>query len=105
MRAADHGVAVDSYRRALESMALEPTADNGDRLAVTIDLGHAMMLSGQRDGESMLRNAVHAARRRGDPVAAAAAMTAMTNTAVFRVHFTSSPITSGVMLSNTGPHR
>jgi hypothetical protein len=37
------------------------------------------------------------------PLTSSAAMTAMINNADFRVHFTSSPITLGVMLSNTGP--
>ena len=44
---------------------------------MTINLGEAMILSGQRDGESMLRLAVREARRRGDLIAAASALTAM----------------------------
>jgi DNA-binding NarL/FixJ family response regulator len=78
MRAADHGAAAESYRRALEAMTLDPEADDGARLAVKIDLGQAMMLSAQRDGEPMLRDALADARRRGDAVAAATALTAMT---------------------------
>jgi DNA-binding NarL/FixJ family response regulator len=78
MRAADHGAAAESYRRALESMTLDPAADDGARLAVKIDLGQAMMLSGQRDGELIVRDALHDARRRGDARAAAAALTAVT---------------------------
>ena len=44
-------------------MPLDPIDEDGDRLAVTINLSEAMILSGQRDGESMLRLAVHEARR------------------------------------------
>jgi DNA-binding NarL/FixJ family response regulator len=79
MRAADHGSAAEHYRRALDAMALGHPANDADRSTTTIALGEALMLSGQRDGESMLRGAVHEARRRDDPVAVAAALTAMAN--------------------------
>lgn len=77
MRAADHGAAAEHYRRALESMTLDPTSSDEEQLAVTIDLGESMMLSGDHDGEGLLRRAVQEARRRDDPVAVAAALAAM----------------------------
>jgi DNA-binding CsgD family transcriptional regulator len=77
MRAADHSAAAAHYRRALDSMALDPSIDEGVRLALTIDLGASLLLSGEGGGDLILRDAVHDARRRGDPVTVAAALVAM----------------------------
>ena len=79
VRAADHGSAAEHYRRALDAMAIGRPTNDAERSTTTIALGEALMLSGQRDGESILRGAVHEAPSTRRPIAARPALTAMTN--------------------------
>ena len=76
-RATDYGAAVEHYRHALDAMALQPAPDRSTRLAVTIDLGAALILTGDAAGYEVLRAAVGDARRLDDDVLLATALCAM----------------------------
>ena len=77
-RATDHGEAIEHYRRALDAMVLDAAPDRHVQLAVTIDLGASLVLTGDAHGHVVLQTAAQDARRHGDHVAFAAALCAMT---------------------------
>ena len=76
-RATDHGEAIEHYRRALDAMALDAAPDRHVQLAVTIDLGASLVLTGDAHGHVVLQTAAQDARRHDDHVAFAAALCAM----------------------------
>lgn len=75
--ATDHGAAVDQYRRGLDALHLAGPSDPIFRLELEIRLGQSLVLSGDGDGQAILRRTAEEALGRGQPAAAAAALCAI----------------------------